>query len=61
MSFVVGEVLAQQIMSHVPQSGIVMALEPDPTVTPLLARHLVSVGRKAVFTTSRLAGGRMRN
>lgn len=61
MSFVVAELMAQQILGFVPQTGIVMAHEPDPVVSSLLARHLAGLGRKAVFTTSRPGGGRMRN
>lgn len=61
MSFAVGELMAQQVISRVPPKGIVMAHEPDPTVASLLARHLASVGRKAVFITSKAGGGGMRN
>lgn len=61
MSFAVAELMAQQILGLVPQTGVVMAHEPDPVVSSLLARHLAGAGRRAVFTTSKPGGGRARN
>lgn len=53
MSFVVAELMSQQILNLLPPSGIVLAYEPDPTVASLLAKQLSSIGRRAIFVTSK--------
>jgi hypothetical protein len=53
MSFVVAELMSQQILNMLPPTGIVLAYEPDPTVASLLAKQLSNVGRRAVFVTSK--------
>ncbi|KAK3292394.1 uncharacterized protein B0H64DRAFT_406548 [Chaetomium fimeti] len=63
MSFVVAELMTQQILSMLPPAGVVLAYEPDPTVASLLAKQLSNMGRRAVFITSKpeAEGRKMRN
>jgi SAM-dependent methyltransferase len=52
MSFVVAELMAQQILAVVPSTGTVLAYEADPVVASLLSKKLADMKRKALFITS---------
>ncbi len=53
MSFVIAELLAQQVLQMLPHIGTVVAFEPDPVVSALLAKRLAEKGRKILVITTR--------
>ncbi|KAG5655084.1 hypothetical protein KAF25_000207 [Fusarium avenaceum] len=53
MSFIVADMIVQQIMYLLPPTGTVLLHEPDPGLASLLTRQLANNGRKAIFTTTR--------
>ncbi|CZS79166.1 unnamed protein product [Fusarium graminearum] len=53
MSFIVADMIVQQIMYMLPPTGILLLHEPDPGLASLLTRQLANIGRKVVFTTTR--------
>jgi hypothetical protein len=53
MSFIVADMIVQQIMYLLPPTGTVLLHEPDPGLASLLTRQLGNIGRKAIFTTTR--------
>ncbi|KAE8154018.1 hypothetical protein BDV25DRAFT_168001 [Aspergillus avenaceus] len=61
MSFIVADLMAQQILNIVPYTGTVLAYDPDPVVASLISRKLADMGRKALFITSRADAKLRRN
>ncbi|KAI9925937.1 hypothetical protein MW887_005743 [Aspergillus wentii] len=53
LSFVVAELMTQQILTIVPSTGTVLVFEPDPVIASLLSKRLADSGRKALFITTR--------
>ncbi|KAJ3522977.1 hypothetical protein NM208_g12635 [Fusarium decemcellulare] len=51
MSFIVADMITQQILYMLPPTGTVLLHEPDPGLASLLTRQLANHGRKVVFTT----------
>ncbi|UZP36441.1 hypothetical protein NXS19_004257 [Fusarium pseudograminearum] len=53
MSFIVADMIVQQLMYMLPPTGTLLLHEPDPGLASLLTRQLANIGRKVVFTTTR--------
>ncbi|CAJ0544171.1 Ff.00g034830.m01.CDS01 [Fusarium sp. VM40] len=53
MSFIVADMIVQQIMYLLPPTGTVLLHEPDPGLASLLTRQLANNGRKVIFITTR--------
>jgi hypothetical protein len=53
MSFVLAELVTQQILQILPPSGTVLVYEPDPILSSLLVKHMSDLGRRAVFVSSK--------
>ncbi|KAK8126997.1 uncharacterized protein PG998_002756 [Apiospora kogelbergensis] len=60
MSFIVADLISQQILKMLPATGIILAYEPDPGLASLISKQLADRGRKIVFIGSQ-SEARMRN
>lgn len=52
MSFIVADLICQQIVEMMPPAGTLLIHEPDPGLASLLSRQIAANGGKVAFTTS---------
>lgn len=52
MSFIVADLICQQILEMMPPAGTLLIHEPDPGLASLLSRQIAANGGKVAFTTS---------
>jgi SAM-dependent methyltransferase len=53
MSFLVADLMAEQVLRMLPTTGTVVAFEPDPVVSALLSKKMADKGRRILLVTSR--------
>jgi hypothetical protein len=51
MSFVVADLISQQILAMMPPAGTLLIHEPDPGLASLLSSQIAAMGRNVIFTT----------